>query len=68
MINDVFGACRVISNQHSANVMHFGNKTPTLPQSPVIEKKKKSRGRNYKFTLKKKKREKKKKLALLGLC
>lgn len=39
MINDVFGTCRVISNQHSANVMHFGNKTPTLPQSPVIEKK-----------------------------
>lgn len=66
MINDVFGTCRVISNQHSANVMHFGNKTPTLPQSPVIEKKKNHEEETTSLLLKK--REKKKKLALLCLC
>lgn len=35
MINDVFGPCGAISNQHSANVVHVGNKTPTLPRTPV---------------------------------
>lgn len=61
MINDMFGACRVINNQHWANVMHFGNKTPTLPRGPVIEKK--NHEEETTSLLKKKK-----KLALLGLC
>ena len=30
MINDVFGPSGAISNQHAANVVHLGNRTPTL--------------------------------------